>query len=82
VEQKALRKEIVNPAIAAHSGRMVKLMGDGTLVEFASAVDAATCAIAIQKAVRERNAADPEDHRIQFRIGINVSDIIVDGDDI
>ena len=61
---------------------MVKLMGDGALVEFASAVDAVSCAIEIQKQVRDQNASGPQDNRIEFRIGINVGDIIVDGDDI
>ena len=79
---KALRREIIDPTIAAHSGRMVKLMGDGALVEFASAVDAVTCAIEIQRQVRDQNASGPEANRIEFRIGINVGDIIVDGDDI
>jgi adenylate cyclase len=79
---KALRREIIDPTIAAHSGRMVKLMGDGALVEFASAVDAVTCAIEIQKRIREHDAGGLEDNRIEFRIGINVGDIIVDGDDI
>ena len=79
---KAIRRDLVDPLVAAHSGRTFKLMGDGALVEFASAVDAVTCAIEIQKQVRERNAGDLEDSRIQFRIGINVGDIIVDGDDI
>ena len=79
---KAMRRNLVGPLIAAHSGRTVKLMGDGALVEFASAVDAVTCAIEIQKHVRERNAGSSDDSRIQFRIGINVGDIIVDGDDI
>jgi adenylate cyclase len=79
---KAMRRDLVDPLVAAHSGRTFKLMGDGALVEFASAVDAVTCAIEIQKQVRERNAGSPEDSRIQFRIGINVGDIIVDGDDI
>jgi adenylate cyclase len=79
---KALRRDLMDPLIAAHSGRTVKLMGDGALVEFASAVDAVTCAIAVQKQVRERNAGSPEDDRIQLRIGINVGDVIVDGDDI
>jgi TolB-like protein/class 3 adenylate cyclase len=77
-----LRQQIVDPAIAAYAGRMVKLMGDVALVEFASAVDAVTCAIEIQKSVREHNASGPEDRWIQFRIGINVGDIIVEGDDI
>ena len=61
---------------------MVKLMGDGALVEFASAIDAVTCAVDIQKRVHEHNAQDPDDKDIWFRIGINVGDIIVDGDDI
>ena len=79
---KAMRHDLVDPLIAAHSGRTFKLMGDGALVEFASAVDAVTCAVEVQKKVQERNAGSPEDSRIQFRIGINVGDIIVDGDDI
>jgi class 3 adenylate cyclase len=82
VRLKLLRREIVDPAIAAHAGRMVKLMGDGALVEFASAVDAVTCAIEIQKSVRKHNPSGPEDKWIQFRIGINVGDIIVEGEDI
>jgi adenylate cyclase len=79
---KAMRRDIIDPLIAAHSGRTFKLMGDGALVEFASAVDAVTCAIEVQKGVSERNSGSPEGSRIQFRIGINVGDIIVDGDDI
>src|SRR3954469_9154448 len=79
---KAMRRDLIDPQIAAHSGRMVKLMGDGALVEFASAVDAVTCAIEIQKLVREHNTPIPEDDRIEFRIGINVGDVIVDVDDI
>jgi adenylate cyclase len=79
---KAVRRDLVDPLIAAHSGRTFKLMGDGALVEFGSAVDAVTCAIEVQKQIRERDAGSPEDSRIQFRIGINVGDIIVDGDDI
>src|SRR5476649_2997756 len=71
----ALRRELIDPTIATHSGRIVKLMGDGALVEFASAVDAVTCAIEIQKQVREHNAGRPEDRRIEFRIGINVGDV-------
>ena len=79
---KAMRREMVDPQIAAHAGRMVKLMGDGALVEFASAVDAVTCAIEIQKQVKEHNIDIAPDDRIEFRIGINVGDIIVDADDI
>ena len=79
---KAMRRDIIDPLVSAYSGRTFKLMGDGALVEFASAVDAVTCAIEVQKQVRERNSGSPEDSRIQFRIGINVGDIIVDGEDI
>ena len=78
---KAHRRETVDPAIAEHKGRIVKTTGDGILVEFASAVDAVTCAIAIQEKIAERCASDAEP-RIRFRIGINVGDIIIDGDDI
>ena len=77
-----LRRELIDPAIAAHSGRIVKLMGDGALVEFASAVDAVTCAIKIQKQLREHDASGSETNPIQFRIGINVGDIIIEGEDI
>jgi adenylate cyclase len=79
---KALRREFVDTEIAAHLGRIVKLMGDGMLVEFGSAVDAVTCAIEIQRGMAERNTAEPQDKRIELRIGINVGDIIIEGDDI
>src|SRR5882724_10344565 len=79
---KALRKELIDPKIAEHGGRIVKLMGDGALVEFASVVDAVECAVAIQRAIAELNAGNPEDRRIVFRIGINVGDIIIEGEDI
>jgi adenylate cyclase len=79
---KALRKEFIEPLIAEYRGRMVKLVGDGALVEFASAVDAVECAVALQHGVAERQAAEPEDRRIAFRIGINVGDIIVEDGDI
>jgi class 3 adenylate cyclase len=75
---KALRKEFIEPLVAEYRGRVVKLVGDGALVEFASAVDAVECAVAVQNGVAERQAAEPEDRRIQFRIGINVGDIIVE----
>jgi adenylate cyclase len=78
----ALRRELIDPAIAAHSGRIVKLMGDGALVEFASAVDAVTCAIEIQRQLREHDGGGSEADPIRFRIGINVGDIIIEGDDI
>ncbi len=79
---KALRKEFIEPMVAEYRGRFVKLMGDGALVEFASAVDAVECAVAIQNGVAERQAPEPEHRRIQFRIGINVGDIIVEEGDI
>jgi adenylate cyclase len=78
----ALRRELIDPAIAAHSGRIVKLMGDGALVEFASAVDAVTCAIEIQRQLLDHDAGGSETDPIRFRIGINVGDIIIEGDDI
>ena len=78
----ALRRELIDPAIAGHSGRIVKLMGDGALVEFASAVDAVTCAIEIQRQLREHDAGGSEVGSIRFRIGINVGDIIIEGEDI
>src|SRR5689334_11800914 len=67
---KDLRKSLIDPKIAEHRGRMVKTTGDGALVEFASAVDAARCALEIQRAMAERNADISEDRRIDFRIGI------------
>jgi adenylate cyclase len=78
----ALRRELIDPTIAAHSGRIVKLMGDGALVEFASAVDAVTCAIEIQRKLRDHDPSRSEADPIRFRIGINVGDIIIDGEDI
>ena len=76
---KVHRREIVDPAIAAHHGRIVKTTGDGMLVEFASAVDAVTCAVAVQEKMSDQTAEAP---RIQFRVRINIGDIIIDGDDI
>ncbi len=82
VQLSAHRKELIDPKIAAHRGRIVKLMGDGMLVEFASVVDAVQCAVEIQAAMARRNADVPENRRIVFRVGINLGDIIVEGDDI
>ena len=81
----ALRKiwgELFNPAVATHRGRIVKMMGDGALVEFASAVDAVQCAISVQKAMAERHGGRPDNKPISFRIGVNLGDIVIDGDDI
>ena len=76
------RRELIDPAIASHRGRIVKTTGDGLLVEFASAVDAVRCAVEIQRGMAERNEVVPAEARIEFRIGINVGDIIGLGDDI
>jgi adenylate cyclase len=79
---KTLWKVLVDPTIAAHRGRIVKTTGDGMLVEFASAVDAARGAAEIQRAVAAQNINVPQDKRIEFRIGIHVGDIIIDDNDI
>jgi class 3 adenylate cyclase/pimeloyl-ACP methyl ester carboxylesterase len=79
---KAHRRALVDRTIAGHRGRIVKTTGDGALVEFASVVDAVGCAVVIQRGMVSRNAGEAEDKRIVFRIGINVGDIIIDGDDI
>ena len=70
------------PTIATHRGRIVKTTGDGMLVEFASAVDAARCAVEVQREMVKHNADVPQELRIEFRIGIHVGDIIIDDDDI
>jgi TolB-like protein/class 3 adenylate cyclase len=79
---KSIRKALVDPAIAAHRGHIVKTTGDGMLVEFASAVDAVRNAVEIQRSMAEQNTAAPQDQRIEFRIGIHVGDIIFDDNDI
>ena len=77
-----LRQQVLEPLIAEHRGRVVKLMGDGLLVEFASVVDSIACAVAWQERVAEHEAKGDEDKRFKFRIGINLGDVIVEGDDI
>ena len=79
---KALRADIIDPKIAGHKGRIVKTTGDGMLVEFASVVDAVRCASELQVAMAESNAPLPQDHRIEFRIGIHQGDIVVEDGDI
>src|SRR5689334_21018850 len=79
---KAHRKELIAPLLAEHRGRIVKLMGDGALCEFASVVDAVACAVAIQQGMAGREQELPEADRIQFRIGINTGDVLIEGDDI
>ncbi len=80
--QKTYLSEIFDPGIARHNGRLVKTTGDGLLVEFASAVDGVECAVELQRALAEREAETPEDTRIQYRMGVNLGDIVIDGDDI
>jgi TolB-like protein/Tfp pilus assembly protein PilF len=79
---KAHRRALVDPKIKEHRGRIVKTTGDGMLVEFVSVVDALRCAVEVQRGMIERNAQVPQEKRIEFRVGINFGDIIIDGDDI
>ena len=79
---KAHRKELIDPEIAEHRGRVVKTTGDGILIEFPSVVDAVRCAVQMQQRMDSRNAEIPAERQIRFRIGINLGDIIIDGDDI
>ena len=79
---KALRREVFDPKVVAHRGRIVKTTGDGALVEFSSSVDALNCAVDLQRALAGRNEAASEAERLLLRIGINIGDIIIDGEDI
>jgi class 3 adenylate cyclase/pimeloyl-ACP methyl ester carboxylesterase len=79
---KAHRRELIDPNIAEHRGRVVKTTGDGILIEFPSVVDAVRCAVEVQRGMNERNAPVNSDKRIEFRVGINLGDVIIDGDDI
>jgi adenylate cyclase len=79
---KALRRELIDPMVAEHRGRIVKTTGDGLLIEFPSVVEAVACAMTVQSGMGSRNAATPEDRRIEFRVGINSGDIIVEDGDI
>ena len=79
---KALRDHVIDPAIGEHRGRIVKTTGDGLLVEFASVVDGVHCAVELQRALAEHNAEIVDDRRIVLRIGVNLGDVIVEGDDI
>jgi adenylate cyclase len=78
----AHRRELIDPAVAEHAGRIVKTTGDGLLAEFASVVDAVRCAIKIQRGMAERNHAVPTDRRLAFRIGLNLGDVIVHNGDL
>lgn len=79
---KALHEDFIEPLVAEHRGRVVKTAGDGFLCEFASVVDAVGCALAWHAGVTERQVVEPEDQRFRFRVGINLGDVIVDGDDL
>jgi adenylate cyclase len=75
-----LRRELIDPAIDAHSGRIIKTMGDGLLIEFASVVDAVRCAVTVQRGMVSRNEVVPEAKRIIFRVGINLGDVVIESD--
>jgi len=79
---KAARAELIEPVLRANHGRLVKTTGDGFLIEFASVVDAISCAVAMQKGMLARNAAVPPEKHLIFRVGVNIGDIIIDGQDI
>src|SRR5438552_9617669 len=79
---KTLQTDFIDGKIAEHQGRIVKLTGDGMLVEFPSVVNAVACAAEMQRGIHDRNTGVPPDRRIEFRIGVNVGDVIVQGDDI
>src|SRR5213080_2293344 len=79
---KTHRRELIDPKIAEHKGRIVKTTGDGLLVEFPSVVEAVACAVAVQRGMAARISAIPGDKRIEFRVGINLGDVIVEDGDI
>ena len=79
---RALRRELIDPTIAAHGGRIVKTTGDGLLIEFASVVDAVRCAIVVQREIASRDDQVAHDKRIQFRVGIHIGDVVVEDDDL
>src|SRR6201987_2709398 len=77
---RGLRSDLIDPAIAAHHGRIVKRTGDGSLIEFRSLVDAVRCAMEVQNGMAERNAGVPPERRIEFRVGIHLGDVVEEGD--
>src|SRR5208282_6698304 len=79
---KTLRRELIDPKIKEHRGHIVKTTGDGILIEFPSVVEAARCAVAVQQGMALRNADMPQEKRIEFRVGINLGDIIIERGDI
>src|SRR5262249_32651237 len=79
---KALRRDLIDPRVTEHKGRIVKTTGDGILIEFPSVVEAVACAVGVQREVATNNEPVPVDQRIEFRVGINLGDVIIDGGDI
>src|SRR5262245_5153231 len=79
---KARRRDVLDPLVAKHHGRIFKTAGDGLLVEFASAVDAVSCAVELQQAIGAANGDQPQNRRLVLRIGVNLGDVIVDGEDL
>ena len=79
---KDLRRNLIDPKIHEHRGRIVKTMGDGLLVQFASAVDAVRCATELQRLLTEQQLEIADEGQIKFRMGVNVGDVVIDGDDI
>jgi adenylate cyclase len=79
---KARRKDVLEPLVARHQGRVFKVAGDGVLIEFASAVNAVQCAIDLQDGMAVANGGRPEDHHIVLRIGVNLGDVMVEGSDL
>jgi adenylate cyclase len=77
---RALRSDLIDPAVAIHNGRIVKRTGDGSLIEFRSVVDAVRCAIEVQNGMVERNAGVPPERRIEFRVGIHLGDVVEESD--
>ena len=77
-----LRRELINPAVALHRGRIVKTTGDGILIEFPSVVDAVRCAVDVQHGMVGRNSDFPAEQRIDFRVGINLGDVVIEGEDL
>ena len=80
VDLRRHRQELFDPAASKHGGRVFKVMGDGFLVEFGSVINAEKCALEIQRGMLQRNVSVPEDRQFKFRIGINLGDVIVDGE--
>src|ERR1700757_2126331 len=77
---RGLRSDLIDPAIAAHHGRIVKRTGDGAIIEFRSVVDAVRCAVEVQTGLIERNAGLPPERRIEYRVGIHLGDVVVEAD--